>query len=253
VDFRAGFCLYAPLHPKWKNVPLKKIFEQKFGVPCFVDHDCNCFALSEKLFGFGRDLEDFLCVLLGEGVSAGIVINGEVYRGSECFSGEFGHTCIEMNGPECACGNTGCLETYISGSALARIAAEEVRQRPESRILAIAGGNAEKITAETLCLAAQQGDALAANLFKRMGVYLGVGVANLIILFNPARVILVGRLTIAYRFFLPTFFETLEKRAWHASTRDVSISGLERGAVMGAAALVLQEAFTSGLIMRRKA
>ena len=132
VDFNAGVCLYAPHHPHWKDVPLKRKFEQELGVPCFVDHVSNCYALSEKLFGHGKDLDTFICVLLGTGVSAGIVIGGEVYRGAECFSGEFGHTCIDMDGPLCACGNNGCIEAYASGPAIACAALEGVARAQRS-------------------------------------------------------------------------------------------------------------------------
>jgi predicted NBD/HSP70 family sugar kinase len=249
VDFHAGVCLYAPHHPHWKDVPLKRKFEQEFGVPCFVDHVSNCYALSEKLFGHGKDLDTFICVLLGTGVSAGIVIGGEVYRGAECFSGEFGHTCIDMNGPLCACGNNGCIEAYASGPAIACAALEE--GSPSGALLSLAGGDATRITAETLSRAAATGDAMALGVFREMGVHLGVGISNLINVFNPQCIILGGAVSRSSPYFLPSLLETTEKRAWHASAKDVRVSGLERGAERGAAAMVLQQLFTTGWILSR--
>jgi N-acetylglucosamine repressor len=252
VDFGTGVCLYAPHHPHWKNVPLRALMEKEFGVPCFVDHAYNCSTLSEKLFGFGRDVDSFVCVLLGTGVSAGIVIKGELYRGADYLSGEFGHTCIDLNGPACVCGNSGCLETYVSGYALARLASEEIRRAPGSRLAATCGGNGGEVSGETLCIAAQKGDPRARKIFARMGTYLGVGVANLISLLNPSRIIIGGGLSRAKEFFLPTFQDVVERRAWYASGRDIRISAIQRATVLGAAALVLQELFASGRILKRR-
>ncbi len=252
VDFHRGVCLYAPHHPNWRDVPLKRKFESAFGVPCFVDHVSNCFVLSEKLFGQGRGLDNFISVLLGTGVSAGIVIGGEVYRGADCFSGEFGHTCIDVDGPLCACGNNGCIEAYASGPALACAASGEAAAEPGSRIFDLAGGDATRITGETLALAAGEGDPLARGIFQRMGVQLGVGVSNLINVFNPQCVILGGAVSRASQYFLQSLWDTVRKRAWHASTKDIRVSQLERGAERGAAALVLQEILATGQILRAR-
>ncbi len=251
VDFASGVCLYAPHHPQWRNVPLKRHFEEAFGVPCFVDHAYNCFVLSEKLFGYGRGLENFIGVLLGTGLSAGIVIRGELYRGTDSFAGEFGHTSIDRNGPLCACGNNGCIEAYVSGPSIACLAAEEVERRKDSRILSLAGGKVERITAQSVEQAAREGDALARDIYERMGTVLGVGLSNLINIFNPQMIILGGRVANAHDLFLPTCLETVEKRAWHASTKDVKVSTLANGAVLGAAALVLQQLFSTGRILQK--
>ena len=251
VDYRRGIGRYAPHHPNWREVPLKARFEKQFGVPCFVDHVSNCFALSEKLFGLGRELDSFICVLLGSGVSAGIVIHGQVYRGAENFSGEFGHTIIDPNGPPCACGSRGCLEVYASGLALARIGAEAARRASGHRLLKLAGGDAGQVTGELLFEAARQGDRQALAAFRRMGTLLGVGVSNLINLFNPERVILGGQVSKASELFMPALQEALKQHAWHGSSRDVRISRLENGPLLGAVAIVLQELFSLGHILRR--
>ena len=110
-----GSASMRPTIPSGRTCRCGRRFEQAFGVPCFVDHTFNCFVVSEKLFGFGRGLDNFICVLLGTGMSAGIVLRGEVYRGADSFAGEFGHTCYDAKGPLCACGNNGCIEAYVSG------------------------------------------------------------------------------------------------------------------------------------------
>ncbi len=251
VDFSTGVCLYAPHHPHLKDVPLKRKFERAFGVPCFVDHDYNCFVLSEQLFGYGKGLDSFLCVLVGNGLAAGIVLHGEVYRGADSLAGEFGHTCIDQNGPLCACGNKGCLEALASGSAIASTALRELPSHRESAILAAAHGDSARVTAETVAAAARQGDQLAREIYRTMGTVLGVGISNLINTLNPQCVILGGRVSKASDLFLPSCLETVRKRGWYASTKEVKVSRLERGEVMGAAALVLQQIFSTGQIVRR--
>jgi N-acetylglucosamine repressor len=253
VDFSTGVCLYAPHHPHLKDVPLKKKFEQAFGVPCFVDHDYNCFVLSEQLFGYGKGMDSFICVLVGNGMAAGISLHGEVYRGADSLAGEFGHTCIDRDGPVCACGNNGCLEALASGSAIAAAALRELPAHPSSTIPAIVRGDHSRITAETVAVAARQGDRLAREIYARMGTVLGVGISNLINTFNPQCIILGGRVSKASDLFLPSCTETVRQRAWYASTKDVKVSRLERGEVLGAAALVLQQIFSTGQIVRRAA
>jgi len=249
VDFRNGICHYAPHHPNWRNVPLKDIFSGEFGVPCFVDHVSNCFALSEKLFGHGRGLDSFVCVLLGTGVSAGIVIHGEVYRGADNFSGEFGHTCVDVDGPRCACGNRGCLEVYTSGSALARQGAEEARKNKGGVLAALSRAAGGAVTGEMVYEAALNKDPGSQEIFRRMGRYLGVGVCNLVNLLNPQAIILGGQVSKASRFFLPPFTRVLERCAWHGSQKDVRVSALENGTVLGAAAIVFQEVINNGRVV----
>jgi glucokinase-like ROK family protein len=251
LDAHSGVCLYAPHHPKWKNVALKRIFEERFNIPCFVDHVNNCSALGEMWFGGGKGIDNFLCVLLGTGISTGIIINGEVYRGVNCASGEFGHTCVVPRGPECACGRKGCLETYASGPALAHMAIEIAQNRKGSIFNSLIEGKLETITAETVFQAANRGDADALRIFEKMGFYLGIGISNLINLFNPERIILSGQVAQAGKFFIPSLEHTIKEHAWHISQKSIEISNLENGAVLGAAGVVLQEIYNNKLLFTK--
>ena len=248
IDAHAGICLYAPHHPNWKNVSLRQAFEQRFGKPCYVDHVNNCTALGQMLFGQGRGIDNFLCVLLGTGISAGIIINGQVLRGTNCAAGEFGHVSIDPNGPECACGSKGCLEVYASGPALARIGREQAAKNRSCRICTLVDGKLEQISGETVYQAAVEGDAEALKIFEQMGFYLGLGISNLIDLFNPQRVILCGRVSQAHRFFLPSLEKTVEKRAWHISKKEIKVSSIANASVLGAAGNVLQEIYNGALL-----
>jgi N-acetylglucosamine repressor len=249
IDASSGVCLYAPHHPNLKDVPIKQAFEDRFKTPCFVDHVNNCSALAERWFGLGKGTDNFLCVLLGTGISAGIIINGQVYRGVNSTSGEFGHTSIDVDGPKCACGCNGCLEAFASGPALARMGVEAVRRSDSQKILSLAGGEVENISGDTIYLAAKEEDEAALKIFSEMGHFLGIGISNLIDLFNPDCVILSGRVSLASEFFLPALRRTVEERAWHASRKEIRVSQLENGAVLGAAGMVLQEIYDRGLLL----
>jgi glucokinase-like ROK family protein len=248
IDANSGVCLYAPHHPNWKNVQLKQSFEQRFGKPCFVDHVNNCTALGQMLFGQGKGIDNFLCVLLGTGISAGIMIDGQVYRGVNCAAGEFGHMCIDPTGPQCACGSRGCLEVYATGPALANKGREIAEKNSTSKIAALAGGNLKSISAETIFQAAAEDDPEAAKIFEDMGFYLGIGISNLINLFNPERIILCGRVSQAHRFFLPSLEKTIEERAWHISNKEIKVCSTSNTPVLGAAGNVLQAVYNGGLL-----
>ena len=248
IDVQSGVCLYTPHHPNWKNVHLKELFEKRYGKPCFVDHVNNCTALGQMLFGLGKGIDNFLCVLLGTGISAGIMIDGEVYRGVNCAAGEFGHTCIEPMGLDCACGSKGCLEVYSAGPALARMGREAVEKKSTSKIAKIAEGKLESISGETVFQAAVEGDREAEKIFEKMGFYLGIGISNLINLFNPERIILCGQVSQAYRFFLPSLEKTIKERAWHISNKEIKVSTTFNTPVLGAAGNVLQSIYNDGLL-----
>jgi glucokinase-like ROK family protein len=248
IDANSGVCLYAPHHPNWKNVHLKASFEQRFGKPCYVDHVNNCTALGQMLFGQGKGVNNFLCILLGTGISAGIIIDGKVYRGVNCAAGEFGHICIDPQGPVCACGAKGCLEAYASGPALARMGRESTDPRTSEKLNALGRGNPKSISGETVYQAALDSDEGARKIFEDMGYYLGIGICNLIDLFNPDRVILCGRVSQAHRFFLPSLEKTVNDRAWHISKKEIKVSTISNPSVLGAAGNVLQAIYNGGLL-----
>jgi N-acetylglucosamine repressor len=247
VDFRNGIVYFAPRHPEWKNVHVKEYFEQEMGVPCFVDHTANCFALSEGLFGAGVGKQNFVSILIGTGVSAGIVTNGQIYRGADYHAGEFGHMCIDPKGPTCACGANGCLETFVSSPALVRMAAELSRRRPAAPVR----DSHRRVTLDSLLAAAQKGDGIALKVFSTMGAFLGIGTANIVNLFNPECIVIGGSLAPAAQFFLPALRASMKKHAWRSSRQVITMSSLPHGPELGAAALVLQEFFSTSLILGR--
>jgi N-acetylglucosamine repressor len=252
VDARTGTGLYSPHHPHWKDVPVRDLFQRRYSAPCFIDHDNNCCAMGESWFGQARGVDDFLCVILGTGISVGIVIGGNVYRGADSMAGELGHVVMDPSGPVCACGRRGCLEAFASGSALARVGQALARENRVTRALALAGGDPLKVTARHLEEAAAAGDADARRAYEDMGRVLGRGIAMLINLFNPSRVILCGQVSRAQEFFLPAALQSIQEVAWDYSRKIILVSSVEDPATLGAAGIVLDQAFTTGLLIHAK-
>jgi predicted NBD/HSP70 family sugar kinase len=251
VDSDEGICRYAPHHPHWRDVPVRKLFEERYGLPCFAEHNSNCSALAQKWFGEGKPFNNFLCVSIGHGIGIGIIIGSKVYRGADFSAGEFGHTMLDPNGDICACGKRGCLELFASGIAIARAGALAARGDAGSRIRSLAGGKPDHVTAEVVHLAAQQGDPTAREIFQKMGRVLGIGIGNLITLLNPQSVIISGGVSRAFDYFGPSLLDGVKEAAWAFSRTDIRVSTISDPAVLGAAGIVLEEIYNGGLLFNR--
>ncbi|MGB9896529.1 ROK family protein, partial [Thermanaerothrix sp.] len=182
VDGNRGVLKYSPTFG-WRDIPLRDLLQARLRVPVYVDNDVNTLTLSEKWFGTARTVENFLVVTLGRGVGMGIVVQGQIYRGHGGGAGEFGHIVVDPQGPVCACGGRGCLETLVADPGLLR-QAQEAWQRGEL--------SAPVTKIEDLVALAEAGDESARHIFARAGDVLGVQIANLINVFDPAMVIIGG-------------------------------------------------------------
>ncbi len=250
VDLSTSTVTYAPNFQILKGLSIKKIIEQRYRLPCFVDHTSNCYVLAEKLFGAGQGKDNFLGILIGSGVSTGIVINGEVYRGFNYASGEIGHITIKKDGEQCDCGNKGCLELFASGASITRRGREVAAKKKRSLILSHAEGRIGNITGREVYLAAKDGDPDALNIFRQAGDALGLGISYLINLLNPELIVLAGEVVNSHSFFMPSLLETLNAHSWPASSKRIEISSLHNPVCMGAGANVLNEIFNRGLLLR---
>jgi N-acetylglucosamine repressor len=182
IDFQRGILRHSPIFG-WKNVPLGDLMTERLGVPVYIDNDVNTLTITELWFGKGKGVNNFLTVTIGRGVGLGIVLNGQVYRGTHGGAGEFGHTVIDPQGPLCACGKHGCLETFVSDPAIMRKVAEA---RQSGQI------PPEITTIEELLSFAKSGHQDALEIFADVGRILGLGIANLINLLNPELIIISG-------------------------------------------------------------
>lgn len=182
VDGRQGVLKHSPIFG-WREVPLRDLLQSRLRIPVYVDNDVNTLTLSEKWFGAARTVENFLVITLGRGVGMGIVVQGQIYRGSGGGAGEFGHIVVDPQGPACACGGRGCLETLIADPGLLRQAQEAWQHGELSKPV-------EHI--EELVALAEAGDAGAQRIFAQAGTLLGLYMAHLINIFDPEMIIIGG-------------------------------------------------------------
>jgi predicted NBD/HSP70 family sugar kinase len=164
---------------KQRNVDLGKLLDGHLSCAAFVDNDANLVAKAEQLFGEGRGLNNFLVVTVEHGVGLGIVLGGRLYRGERGCGAEFGHTKIALNGARCQCGQKGCLEAYVGSSGLLRRSAKEIATDTFPTVRALVQGAAD-------------GHVQAAEILEEAGQMFGLGLSNLINLFDPERIIIAG-------------------------------------------------------------
>ena len=196
LDTRRGIVLLTP-NLGWVNMPLRQIIHDRLGLPAALDNDANCAVLGEWWVGAARGARHAIGITIGTGIGGGIILDGRLYHGASDVAGEIGHTTIDTEGRRCKCGNYGCLEAYASGPNIALRAVEELQAGAESRLRALVNDDLRKITAQTVYQAAADGDELALEVVNDTAKFLGVGIGNLLNVFNPEVVVVCGGVTLA--------------------------------------------------------
>ena len=240
----AGILYTSPNLPGWRDVPLRDAIQEKLGKQTFLINDANAAALGEFNFGAARGTRNFIYITVSTGIGGGIVINGKIYSGAIGVAGEVGHMTIDDDGPICNCGSRGCWETLASGTALAREARYRIGEGVKTSILEYAKGDVGKVTAQVVQDAAEGGDSLAKELIGRTGYYLGVGLANLINIFNPELIVIGGGLSNIGDMLFGPAFKVAGERAYKQAFQAVRFTSAELGrnsGVLGAAVFALQE------------
>ena len=141
VDFHRGVSVSPPIMPGWDGYPVRDAVSRDLGCPVVLDNDVNVLAVGEQHAGVARAAQDFLFVKIGTGIGCGIVVDGELYRGVDGCAGDIGHIRVDDFGPTCACGNTGCLEAFAGGAALARDATAAARSGRSDVLAAMLDGD----------------------------------------------------------------------------------------------------------------
>ncbi len=244
IDFDRGVITSSPNLPGWYDIPLRDIVREKHGVNTFLINDASAAALGEHHFGAGKGVNNLILLTLGTGIGGGIIINGRLYTGLCGSAGEIGHMTIDVNGPKCSCGNIGCLETLASGTAVAKEAIRRISQGEKSSLAEIVEGEIENITAEEVSLAAQGGDSLASEVILKAATYLGVGMVNLVNIFNPEMIIVGGGMAKMGDLLLNPARQVVRERAFSLSAQAVRIVPAQLGddaGVLGAAIFALQQ------------
>lgn len=227
--------------PGFENVEMVKFLNEKFGTNVKLQNDANAAALGEYIFGTGKGTENFVYVTVSTGIGGGLIINGKIFEGANSNAVEIGHMTILDDGPACSCGNIGCYEALASGTALQRFAREAVLKGEETLIKEIAGDR--DIKAEDVFKAYHRGDKLAAKLVEQEAYYLGVGMINIIALYNPERIAIGGGVSNEFDVFYDKMMETIEKRALKPSLKvcDIVKAKVDDVGIVGAASLIYEK------------
>jgi len=204
VDPEKGIILTAPNLPEWEGVPIPQRIETEIGAPAFLGNDANLAALGEWHYGAGRGHHDLIYLTISTGIGGGVISNDRLLLGSHGLAAELGHVTILPDGPLCGCGQRGHLEALASGTGIAAYVAEQLANGRKSSL----SGNPDT---KEISQAAKNGDTLANEAFQRAGHYLGLGVANYLIIFNPSIVIFGGGVSKVGDLLFKPMRETIQK------------------------------------------
>lgn len=225
----------------WRNVGLKEYIEKNMKFPAYVDNDVNLMALGELLCGAGRGMKNMVCLTLGTGVGGGIIIQGELYRGSTLSAGEIGHIPVNADGPRCGCGSYGCLERYVGNAYIVDKAVKAIAGGRRSLIKKLAGGDLTTITPRIISQAARQGDGLAKEIWEETGRYIGIALSGVVNFLNPEMIVIGGGVAQAGKILFEPIRKTVKERAMRIPAGKVKIVPAKLGedaGLIGAGMLV---------------
>jgi glucokinase-like ROK family protein len=231
VDVPSGTLLFGP-NLGWEDVPLRELIAGEFAFPVYVENEANIAALGESYFGAARGASSVVYVSAGVGLGGGIVLGGQVLPGAAGLVGEVGHMTILPDGLPCSCGNRGCWETLAGKDALFRRVKGAVASGKRTRLEEMTRGDLDGLTVALVTHAAREGDEVAIGALERTGTYLGIGLANLVNVFNPEVVVFGGPLSQASEFLLPALEDELEQRAlrWPLESARLRVASHRRDA-----------------------
>jgi len=242
LELETGLTLSPPNLPGWDRVPLRQIIQDGLDVPAFLENDANAAAMGEYYFGAGRGTRDMIYVTVSTGIGSGLILDGKLYYGTSFMAGEIGHTTVLPNGPLCACGNRGCLESVSSGTAIVNRARERLACGVPTLIGELVAGEDERVTVQLVAQAAEQGDVEARGILAEAMGFLGIGMANLVNLLNPELVVIGGGLVNLGPLLFEPVRRAIDRRAFPGPAQAVRVAPAEldgRAGVLGAAAVAL--------------
>ena len=239
IDSQRGAVLFSP-NLTYDDPNIADAVRARTGLPVIVDNDANAAAWGEYVFGSARGAAHVAFITLGTGIGSGFVIEGRLVRGYSGAAAELGHMVIDPDGPPCPCGLRGCLEQLASGTAIARMARASLEQYGESSILDFAG-SVDAVTAEHVAMAARQYDELARDVMRQAGRYLGIGLSNVVNLFDPEVIVLGGSVARAGEPYLGPARDRLVEMTAAQRRRPMrlDVTSMVDGGIVGAAALAL--------------
>jgi len=231
----AGMVSAPLMMPGWDGFPIRANLEQLWGKPVSLNNDAELGALGEWAHGAGRGERNLAYIKVGAGVGAGLLLDGKIYRGATGCAGEIGHIIIQEDGPECSCGNRGCLEAIAGGYAIARKARDAIARGRRTQLSSMAP--IEKITAQDVVQAAQLGDLVAQQIMSEAGKYLGIAIASLVNMVNPSMVVVGGSVAQMGDLLLDPIRQTVRGRSLKSAAEAARITAAvlgRRSSAMGA-------------------
>jgi glucokinase len=247
IDMKRGIINESPNIKDLKGFALRDFLEKRISYSIAIENDANAFILGEGWVGAAKGCKHYCGITLGTGVGGGIVVAGEILHGVEGMAGEVGHMVINPKGPLCGCGGRGCLEVYASGTGIRRMALEAIEKGKGKGILKWSGGDPQQMTSENIFEAAQSGDVTAKKIFNEMGKSLGLGLVNLIHLFNPEKIVVGGKVSRAWDYFIGSVMEIVQERSMKGPREKLQIVKAECGddaGMLGAAYSALKSNFS---------
>ncbi|MFH1753252.1 MAG: ROK family protein [Candidatus Omnitrophota bacterium] len=244
VNTREGFIYNLVNIPGWRGVNIKKMLQNIAKVPVYADNDANVMALAEFYKGAGKGSKNLICVTLGTGVGGGIILNGDIYRGSTFSAGEIGHIPLNEEGPRCNCGGTACIETYVGNRYMMRELTRKIKRGDSTVLKEMAGRDLSRLTPELLYKAARRGDRFAKDFWEELGVKLGIALAGIVNVFNPDCIIIGGGVASAGKFLFAPIRKTIKRRAMEVQSKHIRILKAKLGGdagLVGAGILVETE------------
>lgn len=247
VNVEEGIVVKAPNVPSLDGFRLTAALANELELPAILENDANAAAVGEMWQGAGRGRRTIVCVTLGTGVGGGIILDEKLWRGVDGAAAEIGHMCVDpFGGVACGCGSRGCLEVYASATAIVRMAREASPRHPNSLL-----STGADLSSEAVYVAGVKGDELALEVFRRMGVYLGIGLANLINIINPEMIVIGGGVMNGWDLFEKHMHQQVAERAFPLLAARVKIVRAECGddaGLLGAARLAFTNSTDSSRV-----
>lgn len=213
-----GIIFKAPNLPSLDGFRFSATVSDELNLPVVLENDANAAAIGENWLGAAKSAQNAICVTLGTGVGGGIIINGGIVRGADGTAGEIGHICVEPLGVPCGCGSRGCVEQYSSATAIVRLTREIENQYPKSSLQ-----NKNRLTSLDVFEAGKAGDELALEVFRKMGFYLGIALADLVNILNPEIIVIGGGAAAGWDLFINHVQDQINKRAFEEPAKRAKL------------------------------
>lgn len=244
LDPRKGVIINPPNLPCWRNLHITKKLKAAANLPVHLDNDANAAGLAEAIWGAGGGYQSVFYATLGTGIGTGIVFDRRIYQGRTGSAAEGGHVSIDYRGPQCACGKLGCIEALAAGPAVAKRTRERLlrRENGSAKLLALAGGNPDSVTAEMIGAAWREGDNLASSILEETADLLAIWLGNIVDLLEPDVIIFGGGMGALMSEWFPHIRKQLPRWSINSRCSEIPLVSARYGedsGIVGGAALCL--------------